>query len=106
MNEQMKKLMENEELLKGIVEAQNPDQLKKVFEENGIALANGLTIDEAFHIVKTQDDELSAENLDEVSGGILLSTALGAAGALTLAGGALSFLGGYAVQTIKNWSKR
>ena len=105
MNENMEKLMENEELLKGLVECSTPEELMKILKENNVELEEGLTPEEAFKAVKqNQNDELDEAALEDVSGGIALGVALGAVGAFVLAGSALAFLGGYAYQKIKNKS--
>ena len=107
MNENMEKLMANEELLKGLVECTTPDELMKVLKDNSVELEKGLTPEKAFKAVKQyQTDELDEEALENVSGGIALGVALGAVGAFVVAGGALCFLGGYAYQKIKNGSIR
>ena len=105
MNEKLEKIMENEEFLKGLVECSTPDELMKILQENEVELEEGLTPEEAFMAVKQyQNDELNEDALSEqVSGGsITVATALGATGALIVAGGGLAFLGGYAWQKLKN----
>lgn len=104
MNEKLEKLMENDDFLKGLVECSTPEELMVILNNNDIQLEEGLTPEEAFKAVKQyQTDELDEEALENVSGGsITVGTALAATGALILAGAALSFLGGYAYQKIKN----
>ena len=69
MNENMEKLMANEELLKGLVECTTPDELMKVLKDNSVELEKGLTPEEAFKAVKQyQTDELDEEALENVSG--------------------------------------
>ena len=104
MNENVEKLMENEEFLKGLVECTTPDELMKVLKDNNIELEEGLTPEAAFKAVKQyQNDELNEESLEAVSGGsITVGTMLLATGAFVLAGSALAFFGGYAYQKIKN----
>ena len=106
MNEKLEKLMENDELLKGLVECSTPDELMKILKENELELEEGLTPEEAFKAVKEyQNDEVSEEALENVSGGMAISTGLMVVGAYVLAGGELSFLGAYAYQKIKNFLK-
>jgi hypothetical protein len=103
MNEKMEKLMANDELMKGLVECSTPDELMKILKENELELEEGLTPEEAFKAVKEyQNDEVNDDQLENVSGGIAISTALLAVGAYVLAGGELTFLGAYAYQKVKN----
>ncbi len=50
----------------------------------------------------TQNNELNMEDLEQVNGGILISTGLMAIGGFALGGSGLAFLGGYAYKTAKN----
>lgn len=105
MNEKMKSLMENEELMTALVEAETPEELGKVFEDSGITLEDGMTVEEAFRIVKAQKDaELDEDVLEDVSGG-MVGTIILAVGACTLASAELAFLGGYAYQTYQNYKE-
>lgn len=100
-------LMENEKFLKGLVDVTTPAELGDLFADNDIQLEDGISLEEAFEIVKKQEEaELSETDLDSTNGGIALTVALGAVGAFTAGGAALSFLGGYAYQKYKNWKKR
>ena len=95
----IKELMENEEFLKGLVEVSTPAELGKLFEKNGIELDADLTLDEAYEIVKkNENSELSEGELENINGGIAFAVAAGAVGAFVLAGGTVSFLSGYAYQ--------
>lgn len=54
---------------------------------------------EAYDLVKkNESDELNEKILENANGGIAVSVALGAVGAFTLGGAALSFLAGYAYE--------
>lgn len=104
---EMEKLMQNEELMKGLVEAENPAQLADLFAAHNIVLADDLTVEKAFELVKAQENaELSEEALGDVNGGIALSVALTSAAVLALAGTELCFFAGYAYQKYKNWKKK
>ena len=103
----MEKILANEELMVGLVEAKDPQELAALFAQHGIVLEDGLTIEEAFNMVKNQENgELSEDSLDDVSGGIALAVALGAAAAFTLGGAALIFIAGYAYQKYQNYKKK
>ena len=106
MYKNLNEVLEDKELLVSLVEAQTANEFGKILADKEIAL-DGLTNEEAFKLFKEQEGkELNEDELAEVSGGIALTVALGAAGAFTLAGGALSFLGGYAYQKYQNWKKK
>lgn len=106
MYKNLNEVLEDKELLIALVEAQTADEFGKILEKKEIAL-DGLTNEEAFKLFKEQEGkELNEEELMEVSGGIALAVGLGAAAAFTLAGGVVSFIGGYAYQKYKNWKKK
>lgn len=106
MNNNLQELMENEELMIGFVECQSPAELDKLLKAHSIILEDGLTVEKAFELIKARESgEISAEELDNVSGGIGFVAAAMAVGAFTLAGAAISFLGGYAYQQYKNYKK-
>ena len=92
-------LMENEEFIKGLVEVENSTELGELFEKNSIELDSSLTLEEAYEIVKNKENaELSEDDLENANGGIAFSVAAGAVGCFVLAGGAISFLSGYAYE--------
>ena len=98
MNE-MEKLLQNEELLVGMVETETPEELAKLFAEHNIQLEEGLTIEQAFQMIQeNKKDELSEEALQDVNGGIGLLAGITAAGALVLSAGVLIFISGYAYE--------
>ena len=102
----LKELVENEELLLGVINAENPDELAKVFLENGLALEEGLSMDEAFKIVKAQENsELSDAELENVSGGIALSLAVSVVITTAVSAGVAAFIAGYGYQKFKNSKK-
>jgi len=104
--EELKKLCEDQEFLSALVEVETPEQLGELLSRKNIALEEGLTLEEAFKLVKEQGkEELSEVSLEEVSGGFALSVALGAAGAFTAGAAVLSFLAGYAHRTYKTIKK-
>ncbi len=104
MNENLQKLLDNEELMKGIAEVETTEELAELFKKNNIELAEGLTMEDALRMVKEgqNNDELVEEDLEDVSGGIAFLVAAGAVGAFVLAGTVLTFIGGYAYQKYKN----
>lgn len=103
-------LYANEELLAGLVEAESPAELAEVFAKNNIELEEGLTIEEAFKLVKEQEnakaDELNEEDLEDVAGGIALTVALGAAGAFIAGGAVIIGISGYAYTKYKMSKKK
>ena len=102
MDERLTKLLENEELMKGLVACQSPEELAKLFEENSIVLDEGLSVEEAFQLVKKQENgELDAAELDSVSGGIALGLALSSAALFVVSAGMICFLAGYAYQKFR-----
>lgn len=103
----IKDLLENKEFMTGLVEVETPEALGKLLEANGIVLEEGLTLEDAFKMVKDQENgELDETALEDVSGGIALTLALTSAGLLIASGGMLCFLGGYAYQSIKKGIKK
>lgn len=105
----VKQLLENEELLRGLVDSKTPEELMKVLGENKITLEEGLTAEEAFSIVKSHEndelnDELNDESLELVSGGVIgTGIAFLAASGFIFSGLALSFLGGYAYRKVESF---
>ena len=55
MNENLQKLLENEELMTGLVEVQTPEELQALLDKNAVALEDSLTIEEAFKLLKEQE---------------------------------------------------
>ena len=103
----MKDLMANEEFMKGLVEVATPAELAKLLKDNDVELEEGISFEDAFEIIKKQENaELSDADLENVSGGIAFAVAAGAVACFVAGGAALSFLGGYAYQTYKNYKKR
>ena len=50
------------------------DDLKAVFEKNGLELDDGLTFDEAYEkMTNAGDDELDMDELEQVSGGLVVT---------------------------------
>lgn len=92
-------LMSNEELLKGLVEVKTATELGELFAKNNVELDDSLTLEEAFEMVKKNEDaELSEEDLEAANGGIALAVAAGSVGCFVLAGATVCFLSGYAYQ--------
>ena len=103
----IKDLIANEEFLKGLVEVSTPAELSELLKNNDVELEESITIEEAFDTIKKQESaELSDADLDDVSGGIAFTVAVGAVAAFVVAGAELSFLGGYAYQKYKNSKKK
>lgn len=94
MDENLKKLMDNETFMNGLASVESADDLAKVLSENNVEL-DGVTVEEAFAQIQEQED-LSEDDLEKVSGGILFTTALLATGAFVVGGGTLCFLAGAA----------
>lgn len=104
---EMEKIMQNEELMIGLVEAETPAQLAELFAAHNITLAEDLTIEKAFELVKAQENaELSENDLDDVSGGIAFGLAVSSAVLLAVAATELCFFAGYAYQTYQNAKKK
>lgn len=96
----LKELTDNKEFMKGLVEAKTPEELGEVFKANKVELEEGITLEQAFELVKNQDNaELSEDELDEANGGIAFTLAVTTVGCFVAGGAALSFLGGYASRT-------
>lgn len=107
MDNNLQTLIENKALLEGMVNAQSPEELQSVFKENNIELEEGLTIEEAFRIAKdsqNQSDEILETELENVSGGILITA--GAAACFIIGSAMVGFLSSYGYRTIKGWRKQ
>lgn len=103
----MENILKNEDLMVGLVEAESPEQLGELFATHGIVLAEDLTIEKAFELVKAQENaELNEDELDGVNGGIAVSLAISSAALLALAATELCFFAGYAYQTYQNSKKK
>lgn len=64
-------ILENEELLKKLAEAESPEALLAVMAENNMALEEGLSAEEFFDTLHAPlEDELSEDDLTDVSGGL------------------------------------
>lgn len=98
----MEQILKNEELLVGLVNVNTPEELAKLFSEHNIQLEEGLNYEQAFEMVKAQENaELNEEDLDNVNGGIALAVALGAAATFTFAAATICFIAGYAYQKFR-----
>ena len=53
----------------------------------------------------TKTMELNEQELENVNGGIALTTAIGAVACMALGGAEISFITSYAVKKYKNWKK-
>ena len=104
----MTTILENEQLLEGLVQVESPEELSALFAQHNIQLEDDLTEEEAFNLIQEQAsrdlDEVSLENV--TGGSISLGVALGAAGSLVLAAGAICFIAGYAYQKYQNKKKK
>ena len=106
MNENVKQLIENDELMEGLATCKTPEELAKLLEANSLVLEDGLSIEEAFALVKKQaDDELDVTDLDSVSGGIGFLVGAAAAGMLIVSAGCICFLAGYAYQKYSEYRR-
>ena len=95
----MNEILENVEVMEGIVTVTSPEELAKLFDAYNIQLEKDLTIEKAFELVKAQESGgLTEVALDDVSGGVVFS----AVAAFTLSAAALHFIAGYAYQRYKN----
>ena len=93
-NEEARKLMENEEFLKGLVEAKNPEELAAVLKANNIELPEGETIEQAYEAVQAhKTDELTEDSLEEVAGGIIITASVAAC--FVVSSAMLGFYAGY-----------
>lgn len=85
----MENIIHNEELMKTLAAVGTAEELMKVFEENNITLEEGVTAQQFLDTMKgTQSEELGEDDLDEVSGGVIVTPALivaAAAAGLSLA---------------------
>ncbi len=103
----MNELLKNEEFLKGLVDVQTPEALGELLKANDVELEEGITLEKAFEIIKSQKDaELSEADLEDANGGIAFGLAVASVGCFVASGAALSFLGGYAYQSYKRWKRR
>lgn len=107
IKEKLESLKNNETLMEAIVEAETAEELVKVFEANELKLADDITAEEAFELVKSQiNGELNENDLDSVNGGIMFTTAVMAAGAFILGASEITVIGSYAYYSYKNSKKK
>ncbi len=105
MDPNVQKLLENEQFLEGLVNAETPEELGVVFKENNIVLAEGETLEDAFAAAQAaKTDELNEDSLEEVSGGVVL--ALTTAACFVVGSGLVSFFASYGYRSIKKGSKK
>lgn len=96
-------IIKDEVFLEKLTEAKTAGEFVDLLAGNNITLDGELTPDEAFRLFKENEgSELKEDDLENVNGGILISTGIMAACALTASAGFICFLGGYAYQTVKN----
>lgn len=102
----METLLKNEKFMVSLVEMKTPEEFSEILKEADVKLEEGLTVEDAFEMVKNRENqELNDEELNDVSGGLGIGVALGAAGALALGAAGIRFLTSYAYQKYKNWKK-
>lgn len=102
MDEKVKKLIENEGLMEGLVTCNSPEELAHLLKANSIVLDDGLSIEEAFDLVKKQaNGELDVAELDSVSGGIAIGLAITSAALFVVSAGMICFLAGYAYEKFR-----
>lgn len=73
MDEKMKMILENDELMLALVSAKSPDQLMVMLEKQNMML-EGISYEDAFSLIqdsmkRAKNDELTDEELEVVSGG-------------------------------------
>ena len=99
VEERVQELFDNEELLDSVFKAETPEALIQLFAENGVVFED-VTKEEVFDAFqRARTDELSEDDLENVSGGVYLAIK---AGAIYFAvsgsvGAALCVAGGVAV---------
>ncbi len=100
-------LFQNEALMEDLEKVTNADELVETLDKHNIQLEEGLTKEEAFSRFEkgqTNDDEISEEDLENVSGGFgWVSVAVGI-GAVIIGGELMERLGYY--MTSKAFGKR
>lgn len=103
MNERLLELTKDRDFLQRMIEAESPEQLGLLFKRYEIELEN-LSIEEAFKLVREQENaELNENELEDVSGGLIgVATAIGAGATLIVGGVAVCFLAGVAWQIGKS----
>lgn len=104
--ERINELLQDQEFIEGLRSVNTPEELKEILDERNITLEEGLSYDEALMKMKEYDgSELSEDDLEAVSGGILVTTAVAATATLVVSGLLLCFFVGYGVQTISDAAK-
>ena len=74
VEQRVAELMENEEFLKAMLDANTPEELIAVYERNNLVLGE-ISPEEAFQAIQAEkakaaaSDELSEDDLDDVAGG-------------------------------------
>ena len=78
VKERIEELFDNEELLEKVFTAKTPDELWELFKENGVIFED-VTKEEVFDAFQKakNTDELSEEELEDVSGGFWLKLSVG-----------------------------
>ena len=83
----METILQNAELMEKLAGVESAEALAAVLAENNIALEADLTVEKFYEILKSgaADGELGEDDLADVSGGILVTTGVFAAGAAAFA---------------------
>ena len=96
-------LLVKEEFLAELKQATNDEEVQKLFGKYGVELSleDVATMCEAACMENGEGaDELSADALDNVSGGVMVTACF------LLAGASLGFYTAYGYRTIKSWKKK
>lgn len=71
-----------EEILKKLAAVESVEELKAVLAENDIQLEEGVTPEQFFETMTNGNDELTEDDLGDVSGGVVITTTVALAAAL------------------------
>lgn len=74
IEQRIQELVSNESFVEGIFTASTPDELLRIFDEFKIEL-DGISKEDAYESVqRIKNEELQADELEDVSGGVAIST--------------------------------
>ena len=102
--EKINALLQEKSFLSALEKAENNVQVRDLFAANGV---EDMTVEDVERMLQEsarihQLGELNEDDLENVAGGILVSTAI----VLTVAAAELGFFTAYGYRTIKGWRKK
>lgn len=105
MNEELMKVLDDEEFAEKLANAETAEEFVALLGSKDVQIEEGMSAEEAFKVFKSQENgEIAEGELENVSGGVLGAIVVGAG--IVVGANAIAFAGGYIYQKIKNRKKK